>query len=84
MVNLVQTAEVKTTVIAGLQRLGLGDAPVYKGVLLVFTAPCFIGGDTDIAVLSLPPDRLMAWNCFCGSLRMVVPIGDSLCVSPHF
>ena len=31
MVNLVQTAEVKTTVIAGLQRLGLGDAPVYKG-----------------------------------------------------
>ena len=198
MVNLVQTAEVKTTVIAGLQRLGLGDAPVYKGVLLVFTAPCFIGGDTDImqsaqlafepvdlladqvgfelpgtpahpdsrpavtigrntqpcpvlqtlglllrfvehevfkalgvaqggdmqaplpvqvviqlgkmgihlrelhagisrqhgiprsiisrsiAVLSLPPDRLTAWNCFCGSLRMVVPIGDSLCVSPHF
>lgn len=38
----------------------------------------------SMAVLSLPPDRLTAWNCFCGSLRMVVPIGDSLCVSPHF
>ena len=49
VVDLIQPAEVKATVIAGLERLHLRNAPLHKGIPLVLAALRFIGGDTDIA-----------------------------------
>ena len=62
MVNLIQPAEVKATVIAGLERLCLRNAPLHKGIPLVLAAPRFIGGDADIvdrAQLAFKPVDLL-------------------------
>ena len=48
VVNLIQSAEVKATVVTGLERLRLRDAPFHEGIPLILAAPRFIGGDTDI------------------------------------
>ena len=48
MVYLIQPAEVKATVVTGLERLCLRDAPFHEGIPLILAAPRFIGGDADI------------------------------------
>ena len=48
MIYLIQPAEVKAPVIAGFQRLGLGNAPLHKGVHLVFAAPRLVCRDAHI------------------------------------
>ena len=48
VVYLIQTAPVKASVVADLQRLGLGDSPIVEGIMLAFDPFRFIGGDTDI------------------------------------
>ena len=62
VVNLIQSAEVKATVVTGLERLLLRDAPFHEGIPLILAAPRFIGGDTDIvdrAQLSFEPVDLL-------------------------
>lgn len=62
VVNLIQSAEVKATVVTGLERLRLRDAPFHEGIPLILAAPRFIGGDTDIvdrAQLAFEPVDLL-------------------------
>ena len=62
VVDLIQPAEVKAPVIAGLKRLRLRNAPLYKGIPLVLAAPRFIGGDADVvdrAQLAFEPVDLL-------------------------
>ena len=62
MVNLIQPAEVKATVVAGLERLRLRNAPLHEGIPLVLAAPRFIGGDADVvdrAQLAFEPVDLL-------------------------
>ena len=65
MVNLIQPAEVKATVVTGLECLRLRDAPFHEGIPLILAAPRFIGGDTDIvdrAQLAFEPVDLLGGN----------------------
>ena len=62
VVYLIQPAEVKATVVTGLERLRLRDAPFHEGIPLILAAPRFIGGDADIvdrAQLAFEPVDLL-------------------------
>ena len=61
MINFIQAAPVKAAVIADLQRLGLGDAPLHKRVLLSLDPVRLVSGDANIMqdlILLLGPVEL--------------------------